>query len=167
MNIRREDQTLLCSDLYKKMSVKFVLEAVKFPLQLSRYLLLRVHKDVLDWSQQSVTNTFRWIDYIHIQLLSHLQMKSTTSFIMSGNSVIVLPSSREVGTLSSLLSWPASTWMLFARLFIASRVASWVFKCCKNNQQCYWHWKQKMSQLCIRPRYKKIRHVWQESAASS
>jgi len=51
MNIRHEDQTLLCSDLYKKMSVKFVFEDVEFALQLSRFLLLRVHKDVLNWSQ--------------------------------------------------------------------------------------------------------------------
>ena len=69
--------------------------------------------------------------YIHIQLLSHLQMKSTTSCKISGNSHIILRSWSEVGTSSSLLSWPASTWMLFARLFIASRVSPWVFKCCK------------------------------------
>jgi len=33
------------------MSVKFVLEGVKFFLQLSYFLPLRVNKDVLDWSQ--------------------------------------------------------------------------------------------------------------------
>ena len=33
------------------MSIKFVLEGIKFVLQFSRFLLLRVNKDVLDWSQ--------------------------------------------------------------------------------------------------------------------
>ena len=51
MNIRNEDQTLLYSDIYNKISVKFVFEGVKFVLQLNCFLLLRVDKNVLDWSQ--------------------------------------------------------------------------------------------------------------------
>jgi len=51
MNIRNEDQTLLYSDIYNKISVKFVFEGVKFVLQLNCFLLLRVNKNVLDWSQ--------------------------------------------------------------------------------------------------------------------
>ena len=60
MNIRYEDQTLFFWDLYNKMSVNFVLEGVKFLLQLSRFFLLRVHKDVLYWSQL--------ISYEHISM---------------------------------------------------------------------------------------------------
>jgi len=51
MNNRNEDQTLLYSDIYNKISVKFVFEGVKFVLQLNCLLFLRVNKDVLDWSQ--------------------------------------------------------------------------------------------------------------------
>jgi len=51
MNNRNEDQTLLYSDIYSKISVKFVFEGVKFVLQLNCFLSLRVNKDVLDWSQ--------------------------------------------------------------------------------------------------------------------
>ena len=51
MNIRNEDQTLLYSDIYSKISVKFVFEGVKFVLQLNCLLFLRVNKDVLDLSQ--------------------------------------------------------------------------------------------------------------------
>ena len=51
MNNRNEDQTLLYSDIYSKISVKFVFEGVKFVLQLDCFLFLRVNKDVLDLSQ--------------------------------------------------------------------------------------------------------------------
>jgi len=94
-------------------------------------------------------------------------MKITTSSIIFGNSLIVLCSWSDIGTSSSLSNWPASTWMLFARFFIASCNSFWVFTCCQNNQSFYWCWKQKKSQLCIRPRYKRIWHVWRNSAASS
>ena len=83
---------MLFSDLYKKMSVKFVLEGVKLVLQLSRFLLLRVHKDVLDWNQLINHEHVSMDLYIHIQLFSHLQMKSTTSSKISGNSLIILRS---------------------------------------------------------------------------
>ena len=51
MNNRNEHQTLLYSDIYSKISVKFVFEGVKFILQLNCLLFLRVNKDVLDLSQ--------------------------------------------------------------------------------------------------------------------
>jgi len=105
--------------------------------------------------------------YVHIQLSSHLQIKITTSFMRFGNSLIVLCSWSNIGTSLSLMSWPASTCMLFARLFIASYDSFRVFRCYQNNQWSYQCWKQKKSQLCIWPQCKRMQHVWQDSAASS
>ena len=104
---------------------------------------------------------------VHMQLFSHLRMKITTSSIIFGNSLIVLCSWSEIGTSFSLSSWPASTCILFARFFITSYDSFWVFQCCQNNQWSYWCYKQKKGQLWIQPRYKRIWHVWRDSAASS
>ena len=151
------------------MSVKFVFEGVKFVLQHNCFLQLRVNRDVLDWSQliSPESTQMNMNGCVHMQLFSHLRMKITTSSIIFGNSLIVLCSWSDIGTSSSLSSWPASTWMLIARFFIASCNSFSVFTCCQNNQSSYWCWKQKRSQLCIRPRYKRIWHVWRDSATSS
>ena len=60
-------------DLYIKISAKLVLEIIEFVHQFSRFLLLRVNKDILDWSElishrsiQMKTN-----GHAHFQLLSH------------------------------------------------------------------------------------------------
>ena len=102
------------------MSVEFVLEGIELVLQLNRFLLLRVNKDVLDWSQLISHERIQINLYIHIWLFSHLQMKLTTSSMITGNFLIVVRSCSEIGISLSLLSWPESAWMLFARLFIAS-----------------------------------------------
>jgi len=93
MNIRHEDQTLLHPDLYK-MSVKFIFEGIRFVLQLNHFLLLRVNKNVLDWSQliSHETTQMKMNGHVHIQLFSHLRMKMTTSSMMTGNSLMVLRS---------------------------------------------------------------------------
>jgi len=67
----------------------------------------------------------------------------------------------------NLLSWPASTCMLIARLFIASYNSFSVFRCCENDQWSCWRWKQKKSLLCTHPKYRRIQHVWRDSATSS
>ena len=127
------------------MSVKFVFEGVKFVLQHNCFLQLRVNRDVLDWSQliSPESTQMKMNGRVHMQLFSHLRMKITTSSIIFGNSLIVLCSWSDIGTSSSLSSWPVSTWMLFARFFIASCNSFWVFTCCQNNQSSYWCWKQK------------------------
>lgn len=151
------------------MSAKFVFESVKFFLQRNCFLHLRVNTDVLDWSQfiSPKSTQMKMNGYVHIQLSSHLRMKITTSSMKFGNSPIVLCSWSDIGTSLSLTSWPASTCMLFARLFIASYDSFRVFRCCQNNQWSYQRWKQKKSQLCMWPRCKRMQHVWQDSAASS
>ena len=78
-------------DLYIKISVDLVLEGIEFVLQLNRFLLLRVNKDILDWSQL-ISHEFTQIKmcrHVHFQFLSHLQMKLTTSSIILGNSLMV------------------------------------------------------------------------------
>ena len=83
--------SLCYADLYIKISVDLVLEGIEFVLQLNRFLLLRVNKDILDWSQL-ISHEFTQIKtrgHVHFQFLSHLQMKLTTSSIISGNSLIV------------------------------------------------------------------------------
>jgi len=46
MKIRHEDQTLLCSDLYKKIPVKISCENTQFPPQLKSFVLMRDNKNV-------------------------------------------------------------------------------------------------------------------------
>jgi len=71
------------------------------------------------WLGQSFGHApIQTIAYVHIQLWSHLWMNFTTSFIMTENSRMMWQSSSEIGISLSLVSWPASTWVLSARLFI-------------------------------------------------
>ena len=143
MNIRHRHQTLLYSHIYNKMSIKFIFKGIKFVLQRNRFLHLRVNEDVLDWSQliSHESTKMKTNGHVHMQLSSHLRMKTTTSSTISGNSSTVLRSWSEIGTSFSLSNWPENTWMLLARLFIVSYDSFWVFKCCRNNQRYYWCWK--------------------------
>ena len=94
-------------------------------------------------------------------------MKLTTSSMITGNSLIVPRIWSEIGTSLSLVSWPESAWMLFARLFMASWDSSCAFNCCQNHQWCNLHRKQKRGQPCIQPGYKKTQFARWDSSASS
>ena len=104
--------------------------------------------------------------YVRVHFSSHSWMKSITSPTIPGNSFNVCRSSSELGTFSSLSSWPARILMLSVRLFIALWDPSWVLRCCQIYQSYHSHREQRRSSG-MQYRCKKTQFSLQNSACSS
>ena len=71
-------------------------------------------------TNDSVVTPFHPANYAPDQLSSHFSIKSTTSSIIPGNLLVVIHNSSDLGTSSSLASWPARICIPFASSCIAS-----------------------------------------------
>ena len=111
-------------------------------------------------ANDSVMNPFKTKAYVHVQLLSHSWMKTNTSSIILGESLIVRHSSSDFGISLSLSSWPAKSLIPSARRFMISWDSCWALRCCKINQSHHWHPESKKGHF--EDNFEKSEHSWCE-----